>query len=241
MGRSLLFILPLLLLPALLSSNKGRDAVVDAAQMGGILLDNRPSGLVIPRLRYAGGGDWYNAPSSEINLLRFAATETGIDVDPRFEPMTIDNDRLFDYPLLFLTGHGNVRFSDAELVRLRAYLDNGGFLYVDDDYGLDTAIRREIARLFPDRTLFELPFSHGIYRSFADFSANGLPKIHEHDGKDPQGFGLHDRNGRLCLFYTYETNLADGWADSSIHGDPPEKREAALRFGANIVVWVMTQ
>lgn len=196
--------------------------------------------FAIARIKYGGGGDWYNDRSSEINLLRFVADVTGMSVRPAFEPVEITSDLLFSYPLCFLTGHGNVRFTDDELVRLRAYLDNGGFLYVDDDYGLDTAFRREAGRLFPDRPLVEIPWSHPIYSSFYDFSRRGLPKIHEHDGLDPIGLGLFDRTGRLCLFYTVETNLADGWADADVHGNPPEKREDALKFGTNIVVWVTT-
>lgn len=189
----------------------------------------------IARLKYGGGGDWYNDPSAEVNLLRFVAQRTMIDVDPRYEFVDLQSDRLFSYPFLFMTGHGNVVFSESEARRLREYLERGGFLYIDDDYGLDKAVRREMKKVFPDRDFVELPFSHGLYQTPFPFSA-GVPKIHEHDNKPPQGFGIfHDR--RLVVFYTYESNPSDGWADADVHNNPDEVRQTALRFGTNIVVW----
>jgi len=196
------------------------------------------SALKIARLKYT-GGDWYNDPSAEVNLLRFVQQHTTIPVNPVFEPVEATSDALFQYPILFLTGHGNVVFSAEEIRRLRAYLLNGGFLYIDDDYGLDTAIRRELRRIFPDKELVELPFSYGLFHCHFSFP-NGVPKIHEHDGKPPQAFGIF-HEGRLCVLYTYESNPSDGWADPEVHNDPPEKREAALRFGTNIIVWALTQ
>lgn len=196
------------------------------------------SALKLPRVKYSGGGDWYNDPSAEVNLLRFLQEHTGIRTNPVFEVVDLSSDNIFLYPILFLTGHGTVSFSDAEVKRLRAYLENGGFLYIDDDYGLDASIRREMKRVFPEQSFVELPFSHGIYSSFFKFPS-GVPKTHEHDGRPPQGFGLF-HNGRLCVFYTYESNPSDGWADKEVHNDPPAKREEALRFGVNIIVWALT-
>jgi hypothetical protein len=196
------------------------------------------SALKLPRVKYNGGGDWYNDPSAEVNLLRYFQAKTGTEAVPTFESVDLSSDNIFLYPILFLTGHGTVNFSDREARNLRAYLQNGGFLYIDDDYGLDGSIRKEMLKIFPEQKFVELPFSHGLYSSFYKFP-NGVPKIHEHDGKLPQGFGLF-HNGRLCVFYTYESNPSDGWADPSVHSDPPEKREEALKFGVNILVWALS-
>lgn len=197
------------------------------------------SAFVIPRLKYGGGGDWYNDPSSEMNLLSFIKAHTNIAVDVRTEVFVeVGSEKLFSYPFVYMTGHGNVSFSDVEARNLRRYLENGGFLYVDDDYGLDAAFRREIQKVFPEKQLVELPFTHGIYRAHFQFAA-GLPKIHEHDGKVPQGFGLF-HEGRLVLFYSYESNLGDGWADPEVHKDPESVRRKALEMGTNIVVWALT-
>ena len=152
--------------------------------------------------------------------------------------MRLTDDRLWDFPFLHITGHGNIRLNETEVVRLREYLLRGGFLHVSDNYGLDTAFRREIARVFPDRPLVDVPVSHPIYHLVYDFP-KGLPKIHEHDGKPPQGFGLFHK-GRLVLYYTYESNPSDAWNDPEVHGDPPQKREEALKFGTNILVWALT-
>lgn len=192
----------------------------------------------IGRLKYSGGSDWYNDPSAEVNLLQYAREHAGIDAIPRYEFVELSSDKLFTFPMLFLTGHGNIVFSDYEVQRLRTYLLRGGFLYVDDDYGLDKAFRREIKKVFPDASLVELPFSHGLYHCWYDFSS-GTPKIHKHDDGIPQGFGIF-YEGRLVVFYTYEANPSDGWADAEVHNDPPEIREKALQFGTNILVWVLT-
>ena len=193
----------------------------------------------IAAVKYGGGGDWYQAVSPLPNLLRFVREHTNIDVAPQADVVELSSDRIFSYPFLFLTGHGNIVLTDDEARRLRRYLENGGFLYVDDDYGLDPYIRREMKKVFPEQEFVELPFSHPIYHIHFDFP-NGLPKIHEHDGKPPQGFGLF-HNGQLVVFYTYETNISDGWEAPSVHGDPPEKREAALRMGTNILVYALTR
>ena len=193
----------------------------------------------IARLKYSGGGDWYNDPSSEVNLLKYAKLHTGIDADPKYEFVEISNDNFFSYPFIFMTGHGNATFSDYEVKRLRSYLESGGFLYIDDDYGLDKAIRREMKKVFPEYGFVELPYSYGLYSCMFPFP-NGVPKTHEHDNKSPQGFGILYK-GRLVVYYTYESNPSDGWADPDVHNDPPNKREEALKFGTNIIVWSLTQ
>lgn len=193
----------------------------------------------IARLKYSGGGDWYNDPSAEVNLLAFTQRSAGIDADPKYEFTEIGSDNFFSHPFVFMTGHGNIVFSEYEAKRLRTYLDNGGFLYADDDYGMDKAFRREMKKVYPDADLVELPYSYGLYHCLFEFPV-GPPKTHEHDGKPAQGFGIV-RGGRLLVFYTYEANPSDGWADREVHMDPEEKRQEALRFGANIIVWALTQ
>jgi hypothetical protein len=196
------------------------------------------SSFKIARLKFNGGGDWYNDPQEEVELLSYVRSHTNIDVDPKYEFVEIMSDKFFTYPFIFVTGHGNITFSDIEAQRVRTYLERGGFMYVDDDYELDKAFRREIKKVFPEQELTELPFSFGLYHAQFDFP-NGPPKTHEHDGKPPQGFGLF-HNGRLVLYYTYESNPSDGWNPPEVHGTTPEKREEALRFGTNIVVWALT-
>lgn len=197
------------------------------------------SAIRLARVKYAGGGDWYNDPSAEVNLLRYIRANTTINVDPTYEYVDLATDNLFLYPVIFMTGHGTVAFSDSDVKRLRAYLDNGGFLYIDDDYGMDTSIRKEMKKVFPDQNFVELPFDHAIYHSHFQFP-NGLPKIHEHDAKIPQGFGLFV-DGKLAVFYTYETNPSDGWADADVHHDPPDKRELSLKLGTNILVYALSR
>lgn len=192
----------------------------------------------IARVKYEGGGDWYNDPSEEVNLLKYVKEHTNINVKPDYVFVDLNSDDIFLYPFLFLTGHGNIVLSDIEAAKLRTYLENGGFLYVDDDYGLDKAFRREIKKVFPETDLVELPFNFGLYHCMYDF-ASGPPKTHEHDGKAPQGFGIFI-NGRLSVYYTYESNPSDGWADPEVHNDPPDKREEALKFGTNLVVWALS-
>lgn len=196
------------------------------------------SAFAIARLKYNGGGDWYNDPQEEVTLLKFVKQNTLIPVDANYQFVEITDEKLFTYPFIFMTGHGNISFSETEVSRLRTYLENGGFLYADDDYGMDKAFRREIRKVFPDQDLVELPYSFGLYHCQYDFSA-GPPKTHEHNGKPPQGFGLF-HNGRLVVYYTYESNPSDAWNPPEVHGDSPEKREEALRFGTNIVVWALT-
>jgi hypothetical protein len=196
------------------------------------------SALKIGRVKYSGGGDWYNDPSAEVNLLNFVKNTVRIEVDPRFEAVEISSENLYSYPVLFLTGHGNIVLSKEEVRRLRLYLENGGFLYADDDYGMDKAFRREMKKVFPDQDFVEIPLTHGIYNNHFRFP-NGPPKTHEHDGKVSRGYGLF-HNGRLVVYYTVESNPSDGWADPEVHNDPEPKRQEALQFGANIIVWALT-
>lgn len=187
----------------------------------------------IATVKYGGGGDWYQGQTPLPPFLAFVRQNTLIDVAPEADVVELTSEKLFSYPFLFLSGHGNVVLTDDEARRLRRYLEGGGFLYVDDDYGLDRYIRREMKKVFPEQEFVELPFNHGIYRTHYTFPS-GLPKIHEHDGNAPQGFGLF-HEGRLAVYYTYETNISDGWEPPEVHNTPPEKREAAMRMGANIL------
>jgi len=194
--------------------------------------------LVVGRVKYGGGGDWYNDPSMIPNLSRELSKRTSLRAAEEQIEVSLADETLFNCPFIFVTGHGNIKLVDREIRNLRTYLTSGGFLYADDDYGMDEAFRREMNRVFPDKELLELAFDHEIYHIFYDFPT-GLPKIHEHDGKPPQGFGMfHD--GRLILFYTYETNISDGWADPEVHNDPPDKREEAFQMGINIVLYALT-
>ncbi|MEE8488493.1 MAG: DUF4159 domain-containing protein [Gemmatimonadota bacterium] len=191
----------------------------------------------IARLQYEGGGDWYANPSSLPNLLRAISDRTSLRIAERPGEVRLTDPDLGDYPFLYVTGHGNISFSDEELFRLREYLTAGGFVHVDDNYGLDESFRREIRRLFEDRELVEVPLDHAIYHIFYDFP-KGLPKIHEHDGKPAQGFGLFV-DGRLALYYSYQSDLGDGWEDASVHGDPEATREQAIRMGVNLFLYAI--
>ena len=201
------------------------------------MASGRPDLLTIARLKYQGGGDWYNGPTEIPNLLAYIREHTPIRTAANEVRVEILDEALFSYPITYLTGHGNIRFSDGEVRRLRRYLEHGGFLIANDDYGLDKAFRREMSRVFPDKELVELPPSFELFRKPFKFEA--LPKIHEHDGKRPQALGIF-HEGRLVVFYGYESDIGDGWDDPDVHGDPPETREAALRFGTNIVLWALT-
>ena len=191
--------------------------------------------IAIARLKYNGGGDWYSNQGSLENLMRFIEKNTGIDMADKQAVVEASSPELFQYSYLYMNGHGNVRFSDKELSRLRHYLENGGFLHADDNYGMDESFRREMKRLFPDKEWVELPFDHPIYHQTFDFS-KGLPKIHEHDNKPAQGLGLFHK-GRLIVFYTYECDLGDGWENEDVHGDPEILRTEALKMGTNIFIY----
>lgn len=197
------------------------------------------TGFQIARLKYNGGGDWYNDPSAEVNLLRFVQANTNIKVNAEYKFVDIASDEIFSYPFLFLTGHGNIVFSSDEAKRLRTYLENGGFLYIDDDYGLDKAVRREMKKVFPENDFIEVPFSNKIFNIFYKFD-NGIPKTHEHDKNPPQTFGIFLGN-RLAVLYTFESNPSDGWADPEVHNDPKDKREEALKFGTNIIIYALSK
>jgi Domain of unknown function (DUF4159) len=194
--------------------------------------------LTIGRLHYDGGGDWYSGPSKLANLLAAIHARTGLAVSPRERVVTLESPELWDIPYLYMTGHGNVRFSDQEVAILRRYLEQGGFLHADDDYGMDKSFRREIARVFPDHPLVEVPLTHPIYHVVYDFP-KGVPKIHEHDGLPAQGFGIF-LGERLVVYYSYQTDLGDGWEDPEVHHDPPELHEAALRMGVNLFTYAVS-
>ncbi|MGB7063368.1 MAG: DUF4159 domain-containing protein [Candidatus Zixiibacteriota bacterium] len=196
-----------------------------------------PSAFTICRLKYGGGGDWYWGSSAIPNMLKFLKENTNVPVREEEIRLSVMDEDLFSYPFLFITGHGNIRFTDQELERLRNYLTHGGFLFANDSYGLKDAFFREMKSLFPDKDLTELPFSHGIFHCYYDFP-NGLPKIHKHDEKPPQGFGLF-HEGRLMVFFAYESDISDGWEDTQVHNDPPEKREAALKMGVNVITYAL--
>src|SRR5574344_1169553 len=187
-------------------------------------------------LKYKGGGDWYANPTSLPNLIKFANENLHTNIDPEPGTVEVGSMDLFNYPLIHMTGHGNVGFSDFGVEYLRTYLMGGGFLHIDDNYGLDQYIRREMKKVFPDQEFVELPFSHPIYHQQFEFE-KGLPKIHEHDGKPAQGFGLF-YEGRLVVFYSYECDLGDGWESYAVHKDPESVRVLALRMGANIISYV---
>jgi len=194
--------------------------------------------IPIARVQYQGGGDWYSDEESLVELLAFAREHTLLDVGEEEAVVELTSDRLFEYPYLYLTGHGNVTFSAEEADRLRRYLQQGGFLHIDDNYGLDEYIRDELSKVFPEKELIEVPYDHPIYNTRYDFS-EGLPKIHEHDGEPPRGYAIFDDRGRIMVFYTYETDLGDGWEPASVHGTDPEVRRRALRMGINILTYAM--
>ena len=189
-------------------------------------------------LKYSGGGDWYSDPTALINLSLFSNSELNTNLDPNYATVEVGSPELFNYPWVHMTGHGNVVFSDADANNLRQYLIGGGFLHIDDNYGMDVFVRPAMKKVFPELSFVELPFDHEIYHQKYDFD-NGVPKIHEHDDKPAQGFGLFWED-RLVCFYTYESDIGDGWEDEEVHNDPPAKRLAALRLGANIIQYAFT-
>lgn len=220
-------------LPTILAGLLG-DALPARAQAEG---GDPGSATTIARLEY-GPGDWYANPSSLGNLLAFVEDAVGLPVAGREAVVKATDPELARYPLLYLTGHGEIRLSDREVEALRAYLSSGGFLHADDNFGIDESLRREIGRLFPDEPLVEIPRDHPIYRTVFAFP-DGLPKVHEHAGGPPRAYGVF-LDGRMVLLYTFNADLGDGWEDPAVHGDPEEVRRAALRMGANIVVYALT-
>lgn len=194
--------------------------------------------LKLALLKYNGGGDWYSNPTALPNLARFCNKNLKTNLDPDYATVEVGSVDLFNYSFVHMTGHGNVVFSEGEAENMRTYLLAGGFLHIDDNYGMDPFVRVAMKKVFPELDFVELPYQHEIYHQKYDFP-NGLPKIHEHDGKPAQGFGLI-WEGRLVCFYSYECDLGDGWEDPSVHKDPVEIREKALRMGANLVQYAFT-
>ena len=190
----------------------------------------------IALLKYGGGGDWYANPTSLTNLIKFCNSELGTNLNPQYATVDVGSADIFNYPFLHLTGHGNIVFSPAETQNLRNYLIAGGFLHIDDNYGLKPFAVAQMKKVFPELEFVELPFSHPIYHQKYNFP-NGLPKIHEHDNLPPKGYGLI-YNGRLVCFFTYECDLGDGWEDQDVHGDSQATRTKALQMGANIISYV---
>lgn len=213
---ALLFFLPLVLVPILEAQDNGD--------------------FKIARVQYRGGGDWYSSPTALTNLTRFAREHIPINISTRYDDVQLGSRDIFNYPFLFITGHGNIEINDSEMENLRRYLENGGFLYVDDDYGMDEYVRPLLQRIFPDEEFFELPADHPIYRNVYHFPEGRPPKVHEHDGKPPQAFAVY-RHGRMVLLYTYESNPSDGWAYDE-HNNPEHITQSALQFGVNLLVYV---
>ena len=193
----------------------------------------------IARVHYSGGGDWYCDQSSIPNLLQYLEKNTPISVKNENIHVNLIDENAYQYPYLYLTGHGNVRFTDNEIISLRSILMNNGFLHADDNYGMDASFRREMKRVFPNKELVPLPNDHPIFHSYYSFP-NGLPKVHEHDGKPPQALALFEEE-RMIVLYTYESDLGDGWEDASVHQDPWPIRESALQMGVNIIYFSLTQ
>ncbi len=195
--------------------------------------------LRIALLKYGGGGDWYADPTALPNLISFSNEHLGTNIHPIHDIVETGSSSIFNYPYIHMTGHGNVEFTEYDALNLRNYLISGGFLHIDDCYGLDPFVRPQMKKVFPELDFIELPYNHPIYNQKFSFP-DGLPKIHEHDGQPPQGFGLF-WEGRLVCFYTYETDLGDGWEDAAVHGNSEETRLKALRMGANILQFIFTQ
>lgn len=189
--------------------------------------------------KYGGGGDWYSNPTSLPNLIRFCNSELKSNIHPEPATVEVGSQEIFNYPFVHMTGHGNVVFSLSDARNLRLYLESGGFLHIDDNYGIDAFIRREMKKVFPERDFVELPNNFPIFSQKYNFP-DGLPKIHEHDNKPPQAFGLFIDDRLVCL-YTYEADLGDGWEDAEVHKDPEEVRQKALQMGANIISYVFGQ
>jgi len=189
-------------------------------------------------LHYNGGGDWYSNPTALPNLITFCNTRLKTTIDTKVEEVLPESSDIFDYPYIHATGHGNILFNDAELDNVRAYLLSGGFLHIDDNYGMEKFARREIKKIFPEKELIPIGVDHAIFNNKYSFP-KGLPKIHEHDGKIPQAWGIFEQD-RLVLLFTYECDLGDGWESAEVHNDPEEVREKALQMGANIINYVFS-
>ena len=203
------------------------------------LLSNEIGQFTITRINYSGGGDWYADPSSIPNLLKFVKNNTNIDINLKEKRSKIGDDSFNSSSYLYLTGHGNIRLEDNEILKLREHLFNGAFLHADDNYGMDKSFRREMKKLFPEKEWVEIPPNHNLFNIYYKFP-NGLPKIHEHDNKRPQALGLF-HNNKLIVLYTYESDLGDGWEDRNVHNTPKEIRNSALQMGVNIILTSILQ
>lgn len=204
----------------------------------GFLASFKPGELTIARLQYSGGGDWYANPTSLPNLAAFASKQLGIKISSEIATVKAESSEIFNYPFIHMTGHGNVVFSNDEIANLRSYLMGGGFLHIDDNYGMDPYVRLELSKIFPSKELIELPNDHPIYRQKFTFK-NGVPKVHEHDGKNAQALAILEK-GRVLVLYTYECDLGDGWEDQDVHNDPESVRLEALKMGANMLQYAFT-
>lgn len=193
----------------------------------------------IAKVKYKGGGDWYANKTALPNLINFCNKNLKTNINPEEAIVEVGSPEIFNYPFVYLTGHGNIVFSDNEATNLRKYLESGGFLHIDDNYGLKQFIVPQMKKVFPELDFIELPFNHPLYRQAFLFNS-GLPKIHEHDGKPAQGFGLI-LNGKLVCFFSYESDLGNGWEDASVHNDPEEKRQLALKMGANLIQYAFNR
>ena len=195
--------------------------------------------FTIARVQYGGGGDWYCDPSSIPNLLEYLRSNTPMSKASKEVRIKLTDSNANQFPYLYITGHGNIRFSNNEIIALRSILSNGGFLHADDNYGMDKSFRREMKKVFPNKEFVDLPYSHPVFSSYYKFE-NGLPKVHEHDNKAPQALAIFE-NDKLIVLYTYESDLGDGWEDATVHNDSPEIRDAALKMGVNIIYYALTQ
>ena len=203
------------------------------------LSENESPTLKMALLKYSGGGDWYAVVDALQNMAEFSNRNLGTNFDKDYATVEVGSAELFNYPFVFMTGHGNIVFSDQEAENLRNYLTAGGFLFVDDDYGMDPFLRAAIKKVFPENDLVELPFEHPIYHQKYDFK-NGLPKVHEHEDKPAQGYGIV-LDGRVVCFYGYESNISDGWESQPVHNNPEDVRQASLKMGANIIQFAFEQ
>ncbi len=206
--------------------------------LGILLISFTNPSYEIAVLKYRGGGDWYSNPTSLTNLIQFSNLQQKTNIDEKYQTVDVGSPELFNYPFVHMTGHGNVIFSQDEANNLRDYLIGGGFLHIDDNYGMDKFVRPEMKKVFPELDFIELPFDHPIYHQKFDFDS-GLPKVHEHDANNSQGFGLIYK-GKLLCFYSYESDLGDGWEDQIVHNDSQESRTKALKMGANILSYVFS-
>jgi Domain of unknown function (DUF4159) len=194
--------------------------------------------LKIAKLKYSGGGDWYANKTALPNLIKFCNQNLNLNLAPEEDIVEANSKDIFNYPYVYMTGHGNVVFTPEDATNLRKYLIGGGFLHVDDNYGMDKFVRLELKKVFPELELIELPFNHAVYHQKFEFT-KGLPKVHEHDGKPAQGFGLI-YEGRLVVYYSFECDLGNGWEDARVHNDPEEKRQEAFKMGANLINYCFT-